>query len=227
MAAQNAEEARYHKDVLALAADHPWHRLRELVPPGSAVLDIGCGSGDLGRFLADRASHVDGLEPSAERAEVARRYLRRVVNGVTGGPTDAELAPTYDVIIFADVLEHIADADAALHWARARLSPNGRIVALIPNSANWKFRRKILMGDWSYADTGYFDRDHIRFYDVRTARRLGEDTGLVETAVEFTPGELPKPFRHSLAAATRATALRPNLFAGHVLIVWQPRPRRC
>ena len=88
MAAQNAEEARYHKDVLALAADHPWHRLRELVPPGSAVLDIGCGSGDLGRFLADRASHVDGLEPSAERAEVARRYLRRVVNGVTGGPTD-------------------------------------------------------------------------------------------------------------------------------------------
>ena len=46
------------------------------------------------------------------------------------------------------------------------LKPDGRIVALIPNSANWKVRRKILLGDWSYADTAYFDRDHIRFYDV-------------------------------------------------------------
>jgi SAM-dependent methyltransferase len=221
VAAQNVEGARYHKDVLTLEPDHPWHRLRQLVPPGTEVLDVGCASGDLGRFLADRASHVDGLEPNAERADVARRYLRRVVTGVTGGPTDGELAPAYDVIVFADVIEHIPDAQASLYWARDRLTPNGRIVALIPNSANWKVRRKILFGDWSYADTGYFDRDHIRFYDVRTARRLGADAGLVEAAVEFTPGELPKPFRHSLGAATRATALRPNLFAGHVLIVWQ------
>src|SRR5262249_51692328 len=100
VAAQNVEGARYHKDVLTLEADHPWHRLRQLAPPGTEVLDVGCGSGDLGRFLADRASHVDGLEPNAERAEVARRYLRRVVTGVTGGPSDRELAPAYDVIVF-------------------------------------------------------------------------------------------------------------------------------
>jgi len=221
VAAHDVEGGRYHKDVFTLDADHPWHRLRELVPPGTTVLDVGCGSGDLGRFLADRASDVDGLEPNAERAQVARQYLRRVVTGVTGGPSDSELAPAYDVIVFADVLEHIPDAPASLVWARDHLTANGRIVALIPNSANWKVRRKILLGDWSYADTGYFDRDHIRFYDVHTARRLGADAGLVEATVEFTPGELPKPFRHSLGAATWATAFRPNLFAGHVLIVWQ------
>src|SRR5215471_542036 len=45
VAAHDAEGGRYHKDVFALDADHPWHRLRELVPPGTTVLDVGCGSG--------------------------------------------------------------------------------------------------------------------------------------------------------------------------------------
>ncbi len=216
------EGVRYHKDVQTLDADHPWYRIRDLVPVGSSVLDVGCGSGDLGRFLVDRAGTVDGIEPNEARAESARQHLRTVVTGVGGSAVNSELGGPYDVVIFADVLEHVGYPDETLAWATSVLSPNGKIVALIPNSANWKFRRQILKGDWSYSETGYFDRDHLRFFDVRTARQLGERAGLAELDVQFTPGRLPKPLSRSSKAAAFAVTIRPNLFAGHVLVSWQP-----
>jgi 2-polyprenyl-3-methyl-5-hydroxy-6-metoxy-1,4-benzoquinol methylase len=123
---------------------------------------LGCGSGELARLLADRSDQIDGIEPNPERAENARRYMRKVITG-TGGPVvDTSLPDDYDVVIFADVLEHMGYPEESLQWASSKLRPDGRILALIPNSANWKFRRKILKGDWSYADTGYFDPGHLR-----------------------------------------------------------------
>jgi SAM-dependent methyltransferase len=220
VAAQGTERVRYHKDVETLELDHPWFKIREHIPLGGRVLDIGCGSGELGSLLSDRTTEVDGVEPNPDRAANARQHLRTVVTGEAGPAADAELRPAYDVIIFADVLEHIPDPEAILRWASAKLARDGKIVALIPNSANWKFRRKILKGDWSYADTGYFDRDHLRFFDVRTARELGRTAGLSEITIVHTPERLPKPLDKWSRGASVATNLRPNLFAGHVLAVW-------
>jgi cyclopropane fatty-acyl-phospholipid synthase-like methyltransferase len=215
------ERIRYHKDVETLAGDHPWHRIRAHVPVGSSVLDVGCGSGDLGRFLAVRTKDIDGVEINDDRADSARQYLRTVVTGEAGPSIDAALHRSYDVIVFADVLEHVAQPDQVLAWAASKLAEDGRIIALIPNSANWKFRRKMLRGDWSYAETGYFDRDHLRFFDVRTARALGWSAGLQEIAVEFAGERLPKPLNNWSKGAAMAATIRPNLFAGHVLLVWQ------
>jgi SAM-dependent methyltransferase len=221
MAVHLTEEARYAKDVQTLGSDHPWHRFVKHIPPGSRILDVGCGSGDLGRFLMSRASQVDGIESNSERAALARQHLHTVVTGEAGDATEKELCADYQVIIFSDVLEHIAFPEETLRWAMSRLAEDGRIIALIPNSANWKFRRKVLRGDWSYDDTGYFDRDHLRFYDVHTARDLGRRVGLRELAVEFHPERLPKPLDRWWRGACVAATRRPNLFAGHVLVVWQ------
>ena len=220
MAGVGNERTRYHKDVETLAADHPWHRIRAHVPAGSSVLDVGCGSGELGSFLSLRTTDVDGVEVNNERAEYARQYLKTVVTGEAGSSIDTALPRCYDVIVFADVLEHIAQPDHVLAWAVSKLAEDGRIIVLIPNSANWKFRRKMLRGDWSYAETGYFDRDHIRFFDIRTARALGQSVGLEEIAVEFAGERLPKPLNKWSKGAAIAATTRPNLFAGHVLLVW-------
>ena len=217
------ERTRYHKDVTELEADHPWFRILERVPVGARVLDVGCGSGELGSLLSTRPARVDGLEMNADRAESARRHLRRVVTGTAGPSADGGLDREYDVIVFADVIEHIAVPRATLRWAGGKLAPDGRIIALIPNSANWKFRRKILWGDWSYEETGYFDRDHVRFFDIRTTRELGLRCGLAELDVHYVADKLPKPVNTWRAGAAVAARKRPNLFASHTLIVWQAR----
>ncbi len=194
MAGLGDERGRYHKDVETLAADHPWHRIRAHVPPDSSVLDVGCGSGALGSFLSSRTANVDGVEVNDDRADYARQHLKTVVTGEAGPSIDSALPRSYDVIIFADVLEHVVQPDQVLAWAASKLADDGRIIALIPNSANWKFRRKMMRGDWSYAETGYFDRDHLRFFDVRTARAAG--------AVGRTPGDRGRVRRRAVAEAT-------------------------
>jgi cyclopropane fatty-acyl-phospholipid synthase-like methyltransferase len=220
MSADGDERMRYDKDVSTLDADHPWHRIHAHVKPGAVVLDVGCASGGLGSLLAETAAAVDGIELNEERAAEARRHLRTVVTAPGGPEADALLPGPYDVVVFADVLEHIPSPAPTLEWAASKLTPRGVIVALIPNSANWKFRRKILKGDWSYADTGYFDRDHVRFFDISTARALGADVGLRESAIEFIPVRLPKPLDGWSRAESFAAKRRPNLFAGHVLVEW-------
>jgi SAM-dependent methyltransferase len=221
VAAQNDERVRYHKDVPTLAADHPWHRIHARIAPGAAVLDVGCGSGELGQLVGQTAGSVDGIELNEDRAAEARTHLRTVVAAPGGPAADEALPGPYDVVIFADVLEHIAEPVPTLTWAASKLAADGKILALIPNSANWKVRRKILKGDWSYADTGYFDRDHVRFFDVSTARALGAEAGLRESAIEYVPGALPKPLANWARGAAFAAEHRPNLFAGHVLVEWR------
>lgn len=223
MSAESEERVRYHKDVETLDPEHPFHRIHAHIRPGDVVLDVGCASGGLGRLLSSTAAAVDGIEMNEERADEARRLLRTVVAAPAGPEADAALPGPYDAIVFADVLEHITDPQPTLRWAASKLAPDGRILALIPNSANWKFRRKILKGDWSYEETGYFDRDHVRFFDTTTARSLGPDTDLDEVAIEYIPGRLPKPFDSWPRGMAIATSFRPNLFAGHVLVEWKNR----
>jgi SAM-dependent methyltransferase len=92
-------------------------------PPGS-LLDIGCA---LGFFLAEaRAAgwNVVGVEvaPSA-RAHAEERLSLEVWSELDHLPHQ----PTFDVIGFFQVLEHLAEPDLALEAARAAILPGGRL----------------------------------------------------------------------------------------------------
>ena len=215
------EALRYDQPPEALASDHPWLRIRDLVTSGTSVLDVGCGSGSLGRLLTTKGVAVDGVEMNPDRAAVAAEYLRTVAVGPAGSETRSQLATNYDFVLFTDVLEHVTDPTELLSWGRSMLAPGGRVIAQIPNSANWRFRMKILRGDWRYAESGFFDRDHVRFFDVRTAQDLGNDLGLVPESVSYPPMDLPWKFRYKKHWARTLADRWPNLMAAHVLVVWQ------
>jgi SAM-dependent methyltransferase len=99
---------------------------------GSAVLEIGCGTGKLSELLVERGLRVHSVEPGANLIEAARARL---------GPTEAV---TFDVARFedADLAEHSYDAvfsatafhwiDPAVGWAKVAsvLKPGG-LLALI------------------------------------------------------------------------------------------------
>lgn len=189
-------------------------QIRSLVHPGTTVLDIGCGNGKVGAYLSDGGATVDGIEPSANRAEVASSRLRYVSRepAATDG-SDPLLAPKYDLVTMLDVVEHIADPAPVLAWAASRVKTDGKLIVLIPNSAHWRFRTQVLRGDWRYQDSGLFDRTHLRFYDPNTAREL-KPPGMQEVGTwYFSPG----------AGFSRlGTRWRPRLFALHVMIAWTP-----
>ena len=105
--------------------------LRFLGPHGSfgRVLDIGCASGVLGMQLlrAGLAGTCDGIELHEAAARLAGTRLRRVWQGSLESVAGKVSWQDYDLIVMADVLEHLVDPWAALR----RLPKRQRAVVVL------------------------------------------------------------------------------------------------
>jgi 2-polyprenyl-3-methyl-5-hydroxy-6-metoxy-1,4-benzoquinol methylase len=166
-------------------------RLRRSLSGSPALLDIGCGRGQ----LADAARHltyrVTGIECHPAALAVARDRVDDLLpidladqGTVAAGLDDRK----FDVILFADVLEHTADPLNVLRFYLGFLKPSGRIVVSLPNIACWDRRLALLFGRFDYADSGIMDRTHLRFFTFRTAQTLLGEAGLTILSVGHAPG---------------------------------------
>lgn len=162
----------------------PSGRRRELldrVPAGGTVLDVGCWSGFVGRYLREtRQATVDGIEPNPDMASLAAQQYRNVAaSSVEAAFAEPSPEPAgYDAILFLDVLEHLVDPADVLRTAKDRLAPDGRVLISMPNAAHWTMRKELLLGRWDYRDSGLMDRTHLRFFTQKTVRALVTDAGL-------------------------------------------------
>lgn len=164
------------------------HMLADLVPVGSRVLDVGCGTGSVSRRIADtRNAKIIGIEPNSHRAAAARaRGVEVYQEPFTPGIVQ-RLEP-FNVILFADVLEHVADPGSFLQFARPALLPGGRVVASVPNVAHWTVRLDLLHGRFDYQPTGIRDATHLRWFTADTVRSLFETNGLRVIRLQHTAG---------------------------------------
>ncbi len=150
-----------------------------MIPEGcSSVLDVGCGTGALGRRLKEKGiSEVCGIELSPAAASEAMQVLDRVVEG------NVELLDLpfeegyFDCIVCADVLEHLLDPWSAVGKLKKLLKPNGCIVASIPNVGFHRVVRGLIRGKWRYSDAGVLDRSHLRFFTWQGMKALFQDSG--------------------------------------------------
>lgn len=120
-------------DARSLAASH--RRLAELLRPGFAVLDVGCGTGAITRGIALAVApdgRALGLDVNGEMIESARRAHARVP-GLAFEVGDAYALPftaAFDIVTAARVLQWLADPLAALRAMAAAAKPGGRVVVL-------------------------------------------------------------------------------------------------
>jgi 2-polyprenyl-6-hydroxyphenyl methylase/3-demethylubiquinone-9 3-methyltransferase len=111
---------------------------------GMTVVDLGCGGGLLAEPLAGMGARVLANDISLGSLRAARRHAREGgVDGLAVVHGDA-LRPPYadgcaDVVLCADILEHIHDWRLVLHGAAALLRPGGRIFASTLNRT-WQAR---------------------------------------------------------------------------------------
>lgn len=129
-----------------------------------ALLDAGCWTG----FLADEASHrgwrVAGLEPSRFASDYARRTLGLDVR--TGDLFSCELEPgSFDAVVLADVLEHLADPGAALERIAALMRPGGALLLTLPDAGS-RVARALGSRWWSVIPT------HLHYFTRRSLRTL-------------------------------------------------------
>lgn len=154
--------------------------LLEWVGTGKRVLELGCSTGFMSKYLAQkRGCSVFGIEVDAEAAAQAGKFCREIwvrdlnsPDWITGLPKGA-----FDVILMGDVLEHLVDPLGLLIQIRALLDSNATLVISLPNVVHWVTRLKILIGRFDYESYGTLDHTHLRFYTVKTARELIENAG--------------------------------------------------
>ena len=142
------------------------------------VLDIGCGAGRLGEAIKQRQqASVCGIELDARAAEAARQRLDHVWAGDVER-LDIQIAPgSFDAIVCADVLEHLREPGRLLEQAREWLTPDGRLIASIPNVRHHSVVRSLLQGNWTYESAGLLDRTHLRFFTRREIEKLFHRAG--------------------------------------------------
>ncbi len=146
------------------------------------VLDVGCATGELGKSIKARSTvHVTGIEMAPEMAEIARNQLDEVfvgdadqilTNGLLGNSR-------FDVIIFADVLEHVPDPWNVLTRAKDYLTHDGIVIASIPNVRHIDtIFNLVFKGYWPYRDRGIHDRTHLRFFTKKNIIELFDNAGM-------------------------------------------------
>lgn len=156
--------------------------------PGS-VFDAGCGDGRVLAAIGARwpEARLLGIDPDPAAVELARANLsgRPRADVRLGSIGDESVGGGFDLIVCADVLEHVADDTEAFRWLGSQIAPGGWLVAHVPSSPQRHLFSSI---DRSVArEVARGHGPHLREgYDRETLESLIEEGGLELESVGWT-----------------------------------------
>ncbi|MEJ2255177.1 MAG: class I SAM-dependent methyltransferase [Nitrospirota bacterium] len=147
------------------------------VPPRpNRVLDVGCASGATLAALKARgkAAETVGVDIVDVLIDSPDRFLCLDVEN-----EDMELAENYfDVIICADILEHLVDPWTVVRKLAHLLNEGGLFISSVPNIRDFRSLISIMRGDFHYSEEGVLDKGHIRFFCLKNIVHLHRNADL-------------------------------------------------
>jgi SAM-dependent methyltransferase len=208
-----------------------------LKPRGGRILDFGCYTGGLLSQLDSRHERF-GVEINRSASRVARE-----TTGAEVWSSIEDIPPErFDVIVVADVIEHVPDPRSLLELLATRLAADGLVIFTTGDADNPLWNR--FGANWWYC----FYPEHIAFVSrawVELAlcqqgwemlhcehfryRRLGPLVRLIELALVYAYGLLPRLYLYIGNLLRRWRGRRPisgvagnGVSADHLLIVARP-----
>lgn len=210
----------YEYDVDSRAATAPAHVVR-LVGQHKRVLEIGCGPGSITRILATEGQcNVTGIELDTEAIKKATPFCEKIYQADLNAehwPTVLEGLAGFDVLVAADVLEHLYDPWTVLKRMVPLISDDGYLVISLPHAGHAAVLACLHNGNFEYRDWGLLDRTHIRFFGLKNIEDLFSqaDLKIIEVAyvlkqpeeTEFAAqwSQLPMPTQQCLRQSPHAT----------------------
>jgi 2-polyprenyl-3-methyl-5-hydroxy-6-metoxy-1,4-benzoquinol methylase/glycosyltransferase involved in cell wall biosynthesis len=200
-------EGTSHSVILEMLADSRPRR----------ILDLGCSGGLLSEQLRKQGHHVTGVD-SIEIDGVRERVDEFVLGDLEAG-VPPEVGGGFDVVIAADVIEHVSRPSVLLRQMADALAPDGELLVSTPNFAHWYPRVRVATGTFGYDRRGILDETHLRFFTRRSLLRMVRSAGLEVDDLRYTG--LPFDILTEGSGLTARTArgvdrrlvrLRPTLF---------------
>lgn len=193
---------------------------------GKTALELGVGDSALTRRLHEQGAIVDCIELDPDAVRAVAPFARRVWNEDLGITRLAQIAERYDIVIAADILEHLLHPEEILAQLKTCTKKGGRLLVSIPNVANVYVRLNLMLGRFPYHTKGLLDRTHLHFYTRKSAERLVAKTGWEIVARDYSsipvamvfPFLRKRGFRLWLQALRGATLLFRGLFCYQYLL---------
>jgi len=123
------------------------------IRPGSKVLDIGCGSGEITYKIKEKGFSITGVDFSEVGVKLARSKSLdcMVIDLDSGLPFDDGV---FDVVWAGDIIEHLFDPIFVLKEVNRVLIPGGALLCTIPYDLKVTTRLRVLLGH-SYQESVY------------------------------------------------------------------------
>jgi 2-polyprenyl-3-methyl-5-hydroxy-6-metoxy-1,4-benzoquinol methylase len=179
-----------------------------------AVVDVGCGTGRLERFLAGLSSSYVGVDALRyEQFPKAAAFVAADLNH-----DRIELADgCADIVAAVETIEHLENPRAFMRALVRLLRPDGWLVVTTPNQRSIVSLGALLLKEHfsAFRDTCY--PAHQSALLDTDLRRIAAENGLRDIAVEFTGiGRLPLSRHHYPRWASRAC---PRACSDNVLLI--------
>ncbi len=180
--------------------------LTSRLPEGPlAILDAGCGAGGAIASAAVRRPgwRVTGIEADPELARRARGRCARILEGDLRRvlPELERAGERFDALVFADVLEHLEDPDAALAAARRVAAPGALLLVSVPNAGHLSLVRDLVAGRFDLLPAGLTDAGHLRWFTRPFLAETIAEAGWRAVSIESERGA-PPPDAGGFLAAT-------------------------
>jgi 2-polyprenyl-3-methyl-5-hydroxy-6-metoxy-1,4-benzoquinol methylase len=161
----------------------------QLTGVNKRILEIGAGAGVVTRHLVkSKGCEVVALEINPAAIEKLKAYVDRVYAvDLNGSDWIAKLGgeEKFDVIVAADVLEHVYDPWTVLKQAKSLLNENGKVILSLPHAAHCAMLSSLFGEDFRYAEWGLLDKTHVRFFGLHNIHALYASAGLAITEARF------------------------------------------
>ncbi len=198
----------------------------DAVPPGSKVIDIGGGTGDVARELVRKDCEVcvvDASQPGRKEPGISYQVcdLDGTVPSVEG----------YSYLLMLDIIEHLVEPEAFLDRLRTQFTYEPKTLVLTtPNIAFLIQRVQLALGQFNYNHTGILDFTHRRLFTFRGLNRLLRDAGFKVKEVRGIPAPFPKAIgdgplsRALLRLNLLAIGVSKTLFSYQIYVVAESTP---
>jgi 2-polyprenyl-3-methyl-5-hydroxy-6-metoxy-1,4-benzoquinol methylase len=145
---------------------------------GGRLLEVGCGSGNMLKGMADLGWRVEGVDFDPAAVENSRRKGLKVHIGFLKDMRYAE--DCFDAVTMSHLIEHVHDPLELLKECHRILRPGGRLALVTPNINSAGHR--IYGSSWFHLDPPR----HLRIFTVDSLRTLLQEAGFQKTKIGTT-----------------------------------------
>jgi len=149
------------------------------IEPGSRVLDLGCGRGDLMAFLKkSKQIHGTGIEQNKEKAAACIERGLSVLQGDIKNEVADYPDNAFDVVILSQTLQQVYQPDELIK----SLSRIGKqVIVSFPNFSHYSIRLQLLFRGQAPKNPqlpfSWYDTPNIRVITLADFRRFAKDVG--------------------------------------------------